>query len=234
MILNDINRLNSITITAMFDRKPLRSLCVAAWIAAWIGTVPAHGLDLHLQELPPAPGLRPSDALDPLEGVRDAANCGLDFLNTAKACGLSAPSETASPFLVRFDPMFCRLTMRFSIGELIDGLLKQWLAGAFARLNSPAIGALCLLGIGPQFCGASATATPLSFDAAVRPGAVSSKAALPPTPARQQQLEAIRQGTTQNGAMPLAPIPPAASPSSLDTPPESNSHERTGLDSLTR
>lgn len=75
MLFNDINKLISITITDMFDRKPLRSL----WIAAWIGTVPAYGLDLHLQELPPAPGLRPSEALDPLAGVRDAVNCGWIF-----------------------------------------------------------------------------------------------------------------------------------------------------------
>ncbi len=229
MLFNDINKLISITITDMFDRKPLRSL----WIAAWIGTVPAYGLDLHLQELPPAPGLRPSEALDPLAGVRDAVNCGLDFLNAAQACGLSAPSETASPFLVRFDPMFCRPTMRFSIGELIDGWLKQWLAGAFARSNSPAIGALCLLGIGAQFCG-GATTTPTPFEAAVRPGTASSKAALPAIRAQRQRLEAIRQDTTQGGVVPPTPTLPAASPSSLDTPPESNPHERTGLDSLTR
>ena len=233
MILNDINWLNSIAITVMFNRfnrKPLRSLCVAAWI----GTVPAYGLDLHLQELPPAPGLRPSEALDPLAGVRDAVNCGLDFLNAAKACGLSAPSETASPFLVRFDPMFCRPTMRFSIGELIDGLLKQWIAGAFARLDSPAIGALCLLGIGPPFCG-GATTTPTLFEAAVRPGAVPSKAALPPTRAQQQRLDAIRRDAAQGGAAPPSPTPPAASDPTLDTTsPESDAHERTGLDSLTR
>jgi len=214
----------------MLNRRLLYSLCVTAWI----GSIPAYGLDLHLQELPPAPGLRPSEALDPLAGVRDAVNCGLDFLNTAKACGLSAPSKTASPFLVRFDPMYCRLTMRFSIGELIDGLLKQWLAGAFARLNSPAIGALCLLGIGSPFC-SSATTTSTPFEAAVRPGAVSSKAALPPTRAQPQRLDAIGQDTTQGDAMPPASTLPAASAPSLDTThSERNAHERTGLDRLTR
>ena len=98
----------------------------AALLAGLLAAAPAaRALDVHLQELPPAPGLRPSAALDPLEGVREALSCGLDFLGTAKACGLSAPTETASPFSVRFDPMFCRLTMRFSVGETIDGLLKQ-------------------------------------------------------------------------------------------------------------
>ena len=130
--------------------------------------------------------------------------------------------------------MFCRLTMRFSIGEWIDGLLKQWIAGAFARLNSPTIGALCLLGIGPQFC-SSATTTPTLFEAAVRPGAVSSKAALPPTRAQQQRLEAIRQDTTQGGIVPTAPTPPAASDPTLDAiSSERDAHERTGLDRLTR
>ena len=194
-----------------------------------MGIIPAYGLDLHLQELPPAPGLRPSEALDPLAGVRDAVNCGLDFLNAAQACGLSAPSETASPFLVRFDPMYCRPTMRFSIGELIDGWLKQWLAGAFARSNSPAIGALCLLGIGAQFCG-GATTPPTPFDAAVRPGAVPSKDALPPTRTQRQRLEALRRDTTVE---PNTPAPPTVQP--LDTtPPDRSDHERTGLDSLTR
>ena len=84
--------------------------------------------------------------------------------------------------------MFCRLTMRFSIGEWIDGLLKQWIAGAFARLSSPAIGALCLLGIGPEYCetqqmnaAVSSLSTRLK-NAVVPPGAVSSKAALAPSP----------------------------------------------------
>ena len=102
----------------------------------------------QLQELPPAPGLTPSDALDPLDGMRNALNCGLDFLNTAQRCGLSSPQEAAAPFTVHFNPTFCRLTLRFSIGELIDGLLRHWIAGAFARISSPFIGALCLLGIG--------------------------------------------------------------------------------------
>ena len=124
---------------------------VTGLLAGSLALVPAaRALDVHLQELPPAPGLAPSAALDPLEGLREALSCGLDFLGTAQRCGLSAPSEAASPFLVKFDPMFCRLTMRFQIGEMIDGLLKQWLAGAFARIGSPALGALCLLGIGPQ------------------------------------------------------------------------------------
>lgn len=210
----------------MFDRRPLRSL----YFAAWIGTVPAYGLDLHLQELPPAPGLRPSEPLDPLSGLQEAVNCGLDFLNTARACGLSAPSETVSPFLVRFDPLYCRLTMRFSVGELIDGLLKQWIAGAFARLSSPAIGALCLLGIGPPFCGASATATPTAV--AVRPGAVPSKSALPPTRARQRPPEAMRRDAPAGDA---ATPPPAADTLPFDSAtPAGSDRERTGLDSLTR
>jgi hypothetical protein len=120
-------------------------------LAGFLAFVPAaRGLDVHLQELPPAPGLTPSAALDPLEGLREALNCGLDFLGTAQHCGLSAPSEAASPFLVNFDPLFCRLTLRFGIGELIDGLLGNWIAGAFARLGSPAVGALCRLGVGPR------------------------------------------------------------------------------------
>ena len=213
----------------MSNRRLLYFLCTT-----WIGIVPAYGLDLHLQELPPAPGLRPSEPLDPLAGVRDAVNCGLDFLNAAQACGLSAPSETASPFLVRFDPMFCRPTMRFSIGELIDGWLKQWLAGAFARSNSPAIGALCLLGIGAQFCG-GATTTPTLFEAAVRPGAASSKAALPATRAQTQRLDAMRRDAAQDGAASALPAPPVANGPTPDiTSPERDAHERTGLDSLTR
>ena len=90
---------------------------VTGLLAGSLALVPAaRGLDLHLQELPPAPGLAPSAALDPLEGLREALSCGLDFLGTAQRCGLSAPSEAASPFLVQLDPMFCRLTMRFQIG----------------------------------------------------------------------------------------------------------------------
>ncbi len=131
--------------------------------ASWLGVIPAsYGLDVHLQELPPAPGLTPSDALDPLDGMRNALNCGLDFLNTAKRCGLSSPQEAAAPFTVHFNPTFCRLTLRFSIGELIDGLLRHWIAGAFARISSPFIGALCLLGIGSNQCRAPTTAPLMS------------------------------------------------------------------------
>ena len=134
----------------------LESRLSTALLAGLLAVAPAaRGLDLHRQELPPAPGLTPSAALDPLDGLRNALNCGLDFLGTAQHCGLSAPSEAASPFLVNFDPLFCRLTLRFGIGELIDGLLGDWLAGAFARLGSPAVGAPCGLGIGPQYCGSS-------------------------------------------------------------------------------
>lgn len=130
--------------------------------------IPAsHGLDLHLQTLPVAPGLTPSQALDPLEGVRDVVNCGLDFLNTAKNCGLSATDEVVSPFSVSFDPMYCRLTLRFQIGALIDSLLKQWIAGALADLDTPVIGALCLLGIGARYCGS--TSTPSTSTSSVVP-----------------------------------------------------------------
>lgn len=126
-----------------------------------LGLAPAgHGLDVHLQALPPAPGLTPSAPLDPLAGLRDALNCGLNALDTGKACGLSGLEAVASPFLVSFDPLYCRLTLRFSVGELIDGLLGDWIAGAFPRSGSPAVGALCLLGIGPPGCGATATAAP--------------------------------------------------------------------------
>lgn len=141
-----------------------------ALLAGSLALVPAaRALDVHLQELPPAPGLAPSAALDPLDGLRNALSCGLDFLGTAQRCGLSAPSEAASPFLVNFDPLFCRLTMRFSVGEMIDGLLKQWLAGAFARIGSPALGALCLLGIGPQQCGSTGNAAPAEPETAPQP-----------------------------------------------------------------
>lgn len=129
--------------------------------ASWLGIIPAsYGLDVHLQELPSAPGLTPSDPLDPLDGMRNALNCGLDFLNTTKQCGLSSPVEAAAPFAVHFNPTFCRLTMRFPIGELMDGLLRQWIGKAFARINTPVIGALCFLGIGPNPCHAP-TAAPL-------------------------------------------------------------------------
>ena len=163
-----------------------------------------HGLDVHRQALPPAPGLVPSAALDPLEGVRETVNCGLDFLDTAKHCGLAAPAETASPFLVRFDPLFCRLTLRFAIGEPIDGLLGDWLAGAFARLGSPAVGAPCGLGIGPQYCGSSNDAA-LLMSPAVPPGVVLRKA-----PAAR-------------------PRAPETAP-----PPETTRRDATGLDHLTR
>ena len=184
-----------------------------ALLAGFLAFVPAaRGLDVHLQELPPAPGLTPSAALDPLEGLRGALSCGLDFLGTAKNCGLSAPSEAASPFLVQLDPMFCRLTMRFQIGEMIDGLLKQWIAGAFSRIGSPAVGALCLLGIGPQYCGASPSAAPATSPAAL-PGAAFWKA-----PA----------------ARPRAPDAAPAEPETAPRPRPETDHAATGLDHLTR
>ena len=131
--------------------------------ASWLGVIPAsYGLDVHRQELPSAPGLTPSDALDPLDGMRNALNCGLDFLNTAQRCGLSSPVEAAAPFTVHFNPTFGRLTMRFAIGEWIDGLLQQWIGKALARINTPVIGALCLLGIGPHQCRATAAAPLMS------------------------------------------------------------------------
>ena len=187
---------------------------VTGLLAGSLALVPAaRALDVHLQELPPAPGLAPSAALDPLEGLREALSCGLDFLGTAKNCGLSAPSEAASPFLVKFDPMFCRLTMRFSVGEMIDGLLKQWLAGAFARIGSPAVGALCLLGIGPQQCGSTGNAAPATSPVAPT-GAVFWKA-----PA----------------ARPRAPDAAPAEPETAPQPqPETTRHDATGLDHLTR
>ncbi len=171
-----------------------------------------HGLDVHRQVLPPAPGLVPSAALDPLEGVREALNCGLDVLGTAKSCGLSGPDDAASPFLVNFDPLFCRLTLRFGIGELIDGLLGDWLAGAFARLGSPAVGALCGLGIGPQYCGSSNGAA-LLMSPVVPPGAVLRKA-----PA----------------ARPRAPEAAPEAAAETAPPPETTRRDATGLDHLTR
>jgi hypothetical protein len=182
-----------------------------------------HGLDVHLQHLPVAPGLMPSAALDPLEGVREAVNCGLDFLDTAKHCGLAAPAETASPFLVRFDPLFCRLTMRFAIGELIDGLLGHWIAGAFARIGSPVVGALCLLGIGPHSCGASERAAPA--------GAGTARFVAPATAEHQRAVrEALKAAREAPGGRETAPQSPSPSPS----PPETNRHDATGLDHLTR
>jgi len=200
------------------DKKPFKS----ALLAGLLAVAPAgRALDVHLQELPPAPGLRPSAALDPLEGLRETLSCGLDFLDTAKACGLSAPQETASPFLVRFDPMFCRLTMRFSVGELIDGLLKQWIAGALARIGSPAVGALCLLGIGPQFCGASELAAPAA-GALAPAGAL--RAGVPTATAERRRAprEAPKAAQTP-GEREIAPQPQ----------PETTGRE-TGLDHLVR
>jgi len=98
---------------------PARALRVFLITGLLAATPAGYGLDIHLQELPPAPGLTPSAALDPLAGLREALNCGLDFLGTAKRCGLSAPAEVAAPFAVTFDPLFCRLTMRFSIDEFM-------------------------------------------------------------------------------------------------------------------
>ena len=191
---------------------------VTGLLAGSLALVPAaRALDVHLQELPPAPGLAPSAALDPLDGLREALSCGLDFLGTAKNCGLSAPSEAASPFLVKFDPLFCRLTMRFSVGEMIDGLLKSWLAGAFARIGSPSVGALCLLGIGPQYCGASPSAAPATSPAAP-PGAAFWKA-----PAARPR------------APDAAPAEPETAPRPQPQPqPETTRHDATGLDHLTR
>ena len=183
-------------------------------LAGFLAFVPAaRGLDVHLQELPPAPGLTPSAALDPLEGVREALNCGLDFLGTAQRCGLSAPSETASPFLVRFDPLFCRLTMRFAIGELIDGLLQQWIAGAFARIGSPVVGALCLLGIGPHSCGASKRAAPAA-SAFAPAGAGTARFVAPATAEHQRAVrEALKAAREAPGGRETAPPSPSPSPS---------------------
>lgn len=190
---------------------PARALRVF-WITGLLAAAPAgYGLDVHLQELPPAPGLTPSAALDPLAGLREALNCGLDFLGTAQRCGLSAPAEVAAPFTVTFDPLFCRLTMRFSIGEMIDGLLKQWIAGAFSRIGSPAIGALCLLGIGPQFCGAASTAAPRRSPV-VPPSAL-------------QRSTAARAGSDPSETAPSPPPPP---------PSEEPDHAATGFDHLVR
>lgn len=190
---------------------PARALRVF-WITGLLAAAPAgYGLDVHLQELPPAPGLTPSAALDPLAGLREALNCGLDFLGTAQRCGLSAPAEVAAPFAVTFDPLFCRLTMRFSIGEMIDGLLKQWIAGALSRIGSPAVGALCLLGIGPQFCGAASTAAPRRSPV-VPPSAL-------------QRSTAARAGSDPSETAPSPPPPP---------PSEEPDHAATGFDHLVR
>lgn len=179
--------------------------------AGLLGLAPAgHALDVHLQDLPPAPGLTPSAPLDPLAGLRDALNCGLSALDTGKACGLSGLEAVASPFLVSFDPLYCRLTMRFGIGQTIDGLLGDWIGGALARVGSPAVGALCLLGIGPQFCGATARTAPV-------PG-----------------LASLRAPPRKSAAAPAAqPTPNAAPAPEPLTPPEMND-EPTGLDRLLR
>jgi len=190
---------------------PARALRVF-WITGLLAATPAgYGLDVHLQELPPAPGLTPSAPLDPLAGLREALNCGLDFLGTAKRCGLSAPAEVAAPFAVTFDPLFCRLTMRFSIGEMIDGLLQQWIAGALSRIGSPAVGALCLAGIGPQFCGAASTAA-LRRSPVVPPSAL-------------QRSTAARAGSDPSETAPSPPPPP---------PSEEPDHAATGFDHLVR
>lgn len=205
-----------------------RSRFLTALLAGLLAFVPAaRGLDVHLQELPPAPGLTPSEALDPLEGVREAVNCGLDFLNTAKNCGLSAPADVVSPFLVRFDPLLCRLTMRFAIGELIDGLLKQWLAGAFARLGSPAIGALCLLGIGPKYCGATETVRSTMMSPVVPQSAPAKKAAATAaTPGPRRAPHEVPQAAQEGPAEPeTAPPQPQL---------ETTRHDATGLDHLAR
>lgn len=136
------------------DRRKLGPWLCAALL---ISTPPAHALDIHLQRLPGAPGLAPTEAFDAMEGVQEVLSCGLDVLNTAKNCGLSSVSQVTSPFLVSFDPVYCRLTMRFAIGQLIDGVLGQWLNGALPDLNAPWIGALCLLGIRPGACGSAAS-----------------------------------------------------------------------------
>ena len=63
MVFNDIIMPIAISLTSMLNRRLLYFLC----FSSWMGIIPAYGLDLHLQELPPAPGLRPSEALDPQE-----------------------------------------------------------------------------------------------------------------------------------------------------------------------
>jgi len=169
------------------------------------------GMDVQTQLLPPAPGLSPTEPLDPLEGVRDAVNCGLSFLDGAKRCGLTSISDAASPFLVRFNPMSCRTTMRFPVGELINSLLGDWIGGALPLADTPLIGALCLLGVGPQYCGASVSSRMFT------PRALQSRSAAVASP-------------------PVAATLAPAAPSSTDSPaPDRGSHDDpTGLDSLTR
>ncbi|MGB4946986.1 MAG: hypothetical protein WBQ05_07290 [Candidatus Competibacter denitrificans] len=203
-------------------------------------SVPA--LEVHLQNLSPAPGLRPSEALDPLEGLTQAVNCGLDFLNTAKNCGLTAPSKAASPFAVTFDPMLCRLTMRFSIGELIDGMLKKWLAGAFARLDTPIVGALCLIGIGPQFCPSSSRTTSSGSGSTINiiPESLFSKksstaTSVDTTSSQKTTLdEAQREATTSQPITATPPTTPVTPPAATENTPRNTTDGDTGLDRLVR
>lgn len=199
------------------------------WVGLFGLSAASHGLDVHLQQLPPAPGLTPSEPLDSLEGLQNALNCGLDFLETAKQCGLSAPSQVVSPFMVSFDPLFCRLTMRFPIGELIDGLLKQWLAKALARVSTPVIGPLCLLGIGPQFCGGGRDGQSL-IGPALTPGGPLQDATTEAAARQQRALrEALKAATAvEPSASPTPPAPAA------QTAPEKTDHDPTGLDRLLR
>lgn len=195
--------------------------------AGWLGVTPAsHGLDVHLQDLPPAPGLTPSAALEPLEGLRNTLSCGLDFLGNARNCGLSTPYDAAAPFAVTFDPLFCRLTLRFAIGELIDGLLQNWLAGAFARIGSPAVGALCWLGmLGPGQCHATAAAPLMS--PAVPPNASTwTSPSASTTTATPTQQRALKAAPGRPETQETAPKPPMQ--------PGENHHGATGLDNLIR
>ncbi|MBL8260046.1 MAG: hypothetical protein JNM60_09590 [Candidatus Competibacteraceae bacterium] len=202
----------------------------------------SHGLDVHLQALPPAPGLRPSQGLDPLAGVKEALNCGLAFLDGAKACGLTGVEQASSPFSVTFDPMFCRLSMRFDVGQLIDGLLNDWISGALARIGTPKVGLLCLLGIGPQFCGAARSSLMMSPAPAVPQSALLQKMSPEATKAAARQQQAVRetldaalrdQGRPatagQNGA---APAP--AAPQTAPKPEDGQESEKTGLENLLR
>ena len=197
-----------------------------AGLALWLATAPAWALDVHLQALPPAPGLNPSRSLGALDGMKEALNCGLAFLDTAQQCGLSGADAALSPFAVTFDPMFCRLTMRFSVGGLIDGLLKDWLAGAYARLGSPSVGALCVLGIGPQYCGAQNNAS--SMMSPVLPPRRFQKPLAPvgASASQQQAVQAALEAATR-------PTPDAPRPTPAPSESENPNHA-TGLDSLIR
>lgn len=217
-------------------KKPRwRPLALALASALSLGLpLGSQALDVHLQQLSPAPGLNPTEPLGALDGLTEAINCGLDFLNTAKACGLSAPSEAATPFAVRFDPMFCRLTMRFSVGEMIDGMLKKWLAGAFARSDTPMIGALCLLGIGAQYCpaGSSSSATSLVLPASNWPKAAAARSN--DGQERRAIQEALQKATGPAGvSTPAATTatPPAETAKSAT---EEKRDGATGLDTLLR